>query len=184
MIISLVRVSEHDDVVGMITNLIIAIKIHKSTKNETNGNHVIVEYSSPVDAERAVSANIMVKGVSLEKDFGRSLEREHGAKKPSLNHKVKLYLGNLPASFTEGDLKKLMEEKLSPKSVFVSPPDTERRYAFVVFSTEAERNMALGVLEGMKQKGQLESKTVISPAYPYSQSSRRDTKKHAPSSSK
>ncbi|OAG29578.1 hypothetical protein NEDG_00711 [Nematocida displodere] len=158
---------------SMISNFIIAVKIHKHTKRESESSYVIVEYAESSAAEKAVSETITLNDVPLDKDFAQSRE-SRGASTQSPNFKTKVYLGNLSEEFSEDNLKdSLRASQLAPKSMFVSAvTDKQKKYAFLEFADEAERNVALGEIEKMKQDGVFEHGVIVSPAYPYSQSKR------------
>jgi len=93
---------------------------------------------------------------------------ERESRKGMAVFKNKVYLGNLDEDFTEADLKKIVEGKLEPTRMFVSKSLTEKnkRYAFLEFSSQTERNVALGKLEEMKQDGAVSDDIIVSPAYP------------------
>jgi len=150
------------------TNFRIAIKIHKHVLKDSASNYFVVEYGSSEEAKKAIDTEHILKGVVLEKDYARSSKDSKKGKKGAQNFKTKVYLGNLAESFTDSDLEKMIEGKIEPVSMFVSKSLTEKqkKYAFLEFSNETDRNVALGTLEGMKQKGGMDDDIIISPAYP------------------
>lgn len=153
----------------MIADLRSAVWVYKPKKSETEEPHAVVEYLTQEIAEKAMESTITVKDTVLEKGYGRSGERT--ATKTSSNYKMKVYLGGLPEDTTDTSLKTVVSSLMSPKNVFVSKSkgaEKEGKYAFLEFSNESERNMALGLLEKVKDEGRLGSKVVISPAYNYS----------------
>ncbi|KAI5172870.1 hypothetical protein NEFER03_1886 [Nematocida sp. LUAm3] len=153
---------------SMMANLIISINMHKSMKKE--GAHAIIEYADLSDIEAAVKKEYLIRGTSMKKEFARS----GMSGKKGLQYKTKVYLGNLSEEFTEEKLRGAIKTVVPPTSVSVyksSGPGKsgeEKQYAFLEFSSEAERNIALGQLESLKRDGALKTETVISPAYPYS----------------
>ncbi|KAI5187749.1 hypothetical protein NEHOM01_2340 [Nematocida homosporus] len=168
---------------SMISNLIIAVKIHKHTRGDSESCYVVVEYSSSDDAQEAIAKEIEFAGIHLDKDFAKS-GKDKAAKKPPVNYKTKIYLGNLTDEFTDEDLHQALDGKVMPKTKFVSAKGLavgQKKYAFLEFETEAERNIALGTLETIKQDGSLGDEVIISPAYPYAQGRKVTKRRMLPS---
>lgn len=159
----------------MISNFIIAVKLHKHTKRDSDYSYVTVEYETPEEADNAIEELHSLRGVVLEKTYtqNKALLKDSYKKSPQ-SYKTKVYLGNLPEETTEETLKDIVEGKFSTKNVFISKKIQEnnknnKKYAFLEFENEMQRNVALGVLEHIKQEGALGFDVVISPAYPNTQ---------------
>lgn len=171
MIIILVRVSEHDENASMISDLSLAIKLHKNSSGSVDT--VVVEYATPEEAEQLSGKSIVISGESVTVESSKGYT---GKKKPSSNFKKKVYLGNISEHF---DSEKVKQETHSAGikllSVFVSPGD--KKYGFLEFEKESDRNAALGLLEKMKRDGALENDLIVSPAYPYAQKTHSSPRK-------
>lgn len=167
----------------MISNLIMAVKLHKHTKNESDVSYVVVEYATPSEAAGAIEASIKLRGVQLEKDYARSASARLGDKKGASSYKTTVYLGNLPGSISEEEIKQWIEGRMEPKGVFLAKNLTKssKKYAFLEFADEVQRNRALGVLEQIKQDGVLDQEVIISPAYPNVHSKRSSSGRRSPS---
>ncbi|KAI5180527.1 hypothetical protein NEOKW01_0831 [Nematocida sp. AWRm80] len=165
---------------NMISNSIIGIRLNKHRKEDPERHFIVVDYATNEDAEASLAKESTLNGVVLDKEYGKgSHSKDKPFKKSFLNHKSKVYIGNLPESMSTEELKKTLPQDLSFKSVFVSKASaSEKKYAFLEFENETERNMALGLLEKVKKDGAFGSDTVLSPAYPYSQGSRHNSHRH------
>ncbi|KAI5190672.1 hypothetical protein NEMIN01_1137 [Nematocida minor] len=149
----------------MISNLSIAVKMNKY-KPDTD-HTAVVEYATAEDAEQAAAASLKIDSAGLEAEV---ISYSPDKKKKPLTYKSKAYIGNLPEDFQEENLTKIIAGTVSPKTVFLSKPtQSQKKYAFLEFSDETERNVALGVLEKIKQGGALGADAIVSPAYPYTQ---------------
>ncbi|KAI5189289.1 hypothetical protein NECID01_0484 [Nematocida sp. AWRm77] len=163
----------------MISNSRVAVKLHKHTKTESDSSYVVVEYGSPDEAASALQAELMFKDVVLEKDYARSAKSRLGDKKEQLGYKTTVYLGNLPETVTEEDIKKNIDGQAELKRLFLAknPTKSNRKYAFLEFVDEGHRNKAFGVLEQLKQDGVWGTDIHISPAYPNVHSKRASGRK-------
>ena len=70
---------------------------------------------------------------------------------------MKLYVGNIPLSSTEEQLRALMSQFGSPSSATIAKERTgePRGFGFVEFATEAEGRAAMTALDGKDFNGQL-----------------------------
>lgn len=161
----------------MISDSIVFVRLCKHTKGDSEYNYFIVDYSTPEEAEKVMEMAVSFMGIDLEKDFARKMSLKNG-KKPAPNFKSKVYLGNLPESFTDDDLRGALTEDIAPKNMFVSrTTNGQKKYAFLEFASEAERNMALGLLERIKEGGVFGENAIVSPAYPYSQARNQSSRR-------
>ncbi|KAI5131398.1 hypothetical protein NEPAR04_2425 [Nematocida parisii] len=154
----------------MISNLSLAVKIYiKTSPPESTTCTAAVEYSSEECAKAVASSNVTILGQSFPVQWAASETRTQTQKpKPYDNDcERKMFLGNLPGDVTEENLSGLID-KLLPVSVCVkSSADNDRKYAFLEFKSSSDRNIALGLIERVKQEGALGEEVTASPAYPY-----------------
>lgn len=153
----------------MISNLSIAIKINKSKQRPSCS--ALVEYSTPEEAEKASNTTIVAEGVELDVELVKFVPKDKtDLKDKSQAYRSKVYIGNLPEEFTEELLKESLTDEIKPKVTFLSKTKgQQKKYAFLEFTSETDRNVALGALERIKKGGAFGDDAIVSPAYPYAQ---------------
>lgn len=164
---------KHEDNGRMISNFRVAVKMHKHVSEETGTRHGVVEFEKPEAAELAVSSAVHLKDNLLEKELAKGRELKDGGRGGG-KYRSKVHVGNLSPDATEDMFADIFRSEIQPVSVFLArSADKDRKYAFLEFKDEAERNVALGTLEEMKKSGGFSPEVTISPAYPSFQFGRR-----------
>jgi RNA recognition motif-containing protein len=150
----------------MITNIRVAVKLNRHHNEDASVKHGVVEYTAPEAANLAVASEVSLKGIGLEKEIVKARDpKEKGRSGPK--HRSKVYVGNLPAEAEEGFFVPIFTEENKPMNVFLAKSsDRDRKYAFLEFKDEAERNRALGTLEEARRQGMMAEDVIVSPAYP------------------
>lgn len=132
-------------------------------REEDNTRLGILDFDTPEDADAAMAEEVSVDGVTLEKE----LLKKHEMRPRVGGERLKLYIGNLPMDVDEEFFKSTLQKETTPKSVFVAKSSKkEKKYAFLEFEDERERNLALGKIEELKKDGKLDADITASPAYP------------------
>ncbi|KAI5150317.1 uncharacterized protein NESG_00769 [Nematocida ausubeli] len=154
----------------MISNLSLAVKLHSKSSPEdaTEEKKVLVEYSKEEDASTVASGDLQIQGLrvlmyleSIGKPAPKEEQSEHS------NHKYKVFLGNLSLGVTEESLSELVKKVHSKGVIVKTSAKSEKKYAFLEFETESQRNIALGQIEVIKQEGALSTEVEVSVAHPY-----------------
>ncbi|KAI5137689.1 hypothetical protein NEAUS04_1977 [Nematocida ausubeli] len=155
----------------MISNLSLAVKLHSKSSpgDATEEKKVLVEYSKEEDANTVASGDLQIQGLRVLiylESIGKPAPKEEEQSAHS-NHKYKVFLGNLSLGVTEESLSELVKKVHSKGVIVKTSAKSEKKYAFLEFETESQRNIALGQIEVIKQEGALSTEVEVSVAHPY-----------------
>ncbi|KAI5161547.1 hypothetical protein NEAUS03_1638 [Nematocida ausubeli] len=156
----------------MISNLSLAVKLHSKSSpgDATEEKQVLVEYSKEEDASTVASGDLQIQGLRVLmylESVGKPAPKEEEKQPAHPNHKYKVFLGNLSLGVTEESLSELVKKVHSKGVVVKTSAKNEKKYAFLEFETESQRNIAIGQIEVIKQEGTLSTEVEVSVAHPY-----------------
>lgn len=149
----------------MISNLSISVKLGRVKQGVFTA---VVDYTTAEDVEKVVKRGVKVGGTDAELEVIKFIPKEKADLKGKQRFRSKVYIGNLPEDYTEETFKNSLTNEVVPKVLFLSK-NKGKKYAFLEFNSDAERNVAIGALERIKQGGAFGDDAIVSPAYPYAQ---------------